>query len=137
MYKKNNFSFLRITTLALAVFTFTKTTTAQDIHFSQFDETPVQLNPATVGVQHEIRGILNFKNQWQSIGSPYRTYAFSFDARLLKNKKLTQRSSHYQKKAFTFIHQNQKLLSQLIFVISWMCLVLATPLLVLPHYALH
>jgi len=87
MYKKNKKSFLQITTLAVAVFGFANTTTAQDIHFSQFDETPVQLNPATVGVQHEVRGILNFKNQWQSIGSPYRTYAFSFDARLLKNKK--------------------------------------------------
>jgi type IX secretion system PorP/SprF family membrane protein len=87
MYKKNKKSFLQITTWAFAVFAFANNIKAQDIHFSQFDETPVQLNPATVGVQHEVRGILNFKNQWQSIGSPYRTYAFSFDARLLKNKK--------------------------------------------------
>lgn len=62
-------------------------TQAQDIHFSQFDETPIQLNPANGGVHHEVRAILNFKNQWQAIGSPYRTYAFSADARLLKNKK--------------------------------------------------
>jgi len=87
MYKKNIFSLLRITTLAFALFAFANNTKAQDIHFSQFDETPVQLNPASVGVQHEVRAILNFKNQWQSIGSPYRTYAFSFDTRLLKNKK--------------------------------------------------
>lgn len=60
---------------------------AQDIHFSQFDETQLQLNPADAGVQHDIRVITNYKNQWQSVGSPYKTYALSGDARLLKSKK--------------------------------------------------
>jgi type IX secretion system PorP/SprF family membrane protein len=60
---------------------------AQDIHFSQFDETQLQLNPADAGVQHDIRVITNYKNQWQSVGSPYKTYALSGDMRLLKSKK--------------------------------------------------
>lgn len=60
---------------------------AQDIHFSQFDETPVLLNPANVGVQHEIRVIANYKSQWQSVNAPFKTVAVSVDGRLLKKKK--------------------------------------------------
>lgn len=59
---------------------------AQDIHFSQFDETPLQLNPANTGVHHDIRIITNYKNQWQSINSPYKTFALSGDVKLLKGK---------------------------------------------------
>ncbi len=60
---------------------------AQDIHFSQFDETPVQLNPANVGVIHEVRVIANYKSQWQSVNAPFKTMAVSAEGRLLKKKK--------------------------------------------------
>ncbi|OFY85710.1 MAG: hypothetical protein A3F72_12225 [Bacteroidetes bacterium RIFCSPLOWO2_12_FULL_35_15] len=60
---------------------------AQDIHFSQFDETPLQLNPANAAVRHEISVIANYKNQWQSVGAPYKTFAFSGEVKLLKKKK--------------------------------------------------
>lgn len=60
---------------------------AQDIHFSQFDETPLQLNPANVGVHHDVRVIANYKNQWKAVGSPYKTFAASADLKLLKSKK--------------------------------------------------
>jgi type IX secretion system PorP/SprF family membrane protein len=63
---------------------------AQDIHFSQFDETPLQLNPANAGVHHDVRIITNYKNQWQSVGSPYKTFALSADFRLLKKKQKAQ-----------------------------------------------
>lgn len=59
----------------------------QDIHFSQFDETPLQLNPANAGVKHELRIIANYKSQWQSVNAPFKTFAFSADGRLLRNKK--------------------------------------------------
>jgi type IX secretion system PorP/SprF family membrane protein len=71
----------------LFLFIINYSANAQDIHFSQFDETPVQLNPSNVGVHHEIQAIANYKNQWQSIASPFKTFAMSFDARLLKRKK--------------------------------------------------
>lgn len=61
-------------------------TTAQDIHFSQFDETPLQLNPANAGAHHDVRIIGNYKNQWKAVGSPYKTFAFSGDLKLLKKK---------------------------------------------------
>lgn len=59
---------------------------AQDIHFSQFDETPLQLNPANAGVHHDVRIITNYKNQWKAVGSPYKTFALSGDVKLLKKK---------------------------------------------------
>lgn len=60
---------------------------AQDVHFSQFDETQLQLEPADAGVQHDLRVVTNYKNQWQSVSSPYKTFAISADGRLLRNKK--------------------------------------------------
>lgn len=55
---------------------------AQDIHFSQFNLTPLQLNPATAGGLSGLQGSLNYKTQWGSVGYPYRTYSASFDAAL-------------------------------------------------------
>ena len=62
-------------------------TQAQDIHFSQFDETPLQLNPANAGLKFETRVIANYKTQWQSVNAPFKTTAISGDFRLLKKKK--------------------------------------------------
>lgn len=58
---------------------------AQDIHFSQLTETPLLLNPALVGMSHDILAIVNFKDQWKSVNStPYRTYNVSADMAYLK-----------------------------------------------------
>lgn len=59
---------------------------AQDIHYSMFNETPVMLNPARAGVPFDARVILNYKNQWQSVASPYQTMAFSGDMTIGKKK---------------------------------------------------
>lgn len=56
---------------------------AQDIHFSQFNETPIHLNPAYTGLFDGIfRVSLHHRNQWTSMGSPYKTSAGSFDIQL-------------------------------------------------------
>lgn len=60
---------------------------SQDIHFSQFDETPLQLNPSNAGLQYETRANINYKSQWQSVNAPFKTMAASFDKRFLKKKK--------------------------------------------------
>src|ERR1044071_10071927 len=53
---------------------------AQDIHFSEFNETPMHLNPAYTGfVDGIFRISLHYRNQWVSMGSPYKTAAGSFD----------------------------------------------------------
>jgi type IX secretion system PorP/SprF family membrane protein len=62
---------------------------AQDIHFSQFNMTPLLQNPALCGVNYDLQAILNYKNQWNSVTSPYKTYNLSFDMKL-NTKKATK-----------------------------------------------
>lgn len=60
---------------------------AQDIHFSQYYESPLTLNPAMAGAfSADHRFIANYKNQWASITNPYTTFAFSYDAGIMKKK---------------------------------------------------
>ncbi len=63
---------------------------AQDLHFSQFNQAPLLLNPANAGGSAaDQRAILNYKDQWRSVAKAYRTYAFSFDMSLSKKMKST------------------------------------------------
>lgn len=58
----------------------------QDIHFSQFNEAPLLMNPALTGFfdgSHRIG--LNYKNQWSAIGNGYTTYALGYDATINKD----------------------------------------------------
>ena len=59
----------------------------QDIHFSQFWMAPLIQNPAMAGAMYDMEGILNYKSQWGSIASPYKTYNASFDMRVTKSKR--------------------------------------------------
>lgn len=55
----------------------------QDIHFSQFEMMPLQLDPSLAGGLSQYRGIINYRSQWGSIMStPYRTIGASFDMRV-------------------------------------------------------
>ena len=62
---------------------------AQDIHFSQFYMSPLTQNPAMVGASYDLEAIINYKDQWKSIGTPYKTVAASYDMKFQK-KKVTQ-----------------------------------------------
>jgi type IX secretion system PorP/SprF family membrane protein len=62
----------------LSVFTF-----AQDIHFSQFFETPLLRNPALAGIfsgDFRIQGV--YRNQWNSVTVPYQTGSFNAEYKL-------------------------------------------------------
>lgn len=49
---------------------------SQDIHFSQFYHSPLNLNPALVGVHSgDISFIANYRNQWQDAGVDYTTFS--------------------------------------------------------------
>ncbi|MBP9082336.1 MAG: PorP/SprF family type IX secretion system membrane protein [Bacteroidia bacterium] len=53
---------------------------AQDIHFSQFQSSPLNLNPALTGFYNgDYRFIANHRRQWKSVTVPYRTFSGSFD----------------------------------------------------------
>lgn len=59
--------------------------TAQDIHFSQFYMSPLNLNPALTGVIGcDMRVSAIYRNQWASVlrSNAFSTYSASFDARL-------------------------------------------------------
>ena len=59
----------------------------QDIHFSQFYQTPLQINPALTGVfRGDQRVIINYKDQWRSISNPFTTYALSLDMAMFKKQ---------------------------------------------------
>jgi type IX secretion system PorP/SprF family membrane protein len=57
---------------------------AQDIHFSQFYMSPLNLNPAMTGVMNcKIRLVGNYRNQWAAIlrSNAFNTYSASYDQR--------------------------------------------------------
>ena len=58
---------------------------AQDIHFSQFYMSPLNLNPALTGVMNcNTRMVANYRNQWASAlkAGAYNTYSASYDQKI-------------------------------------------------------
>ncbi len=65
--------------------TFALSVNAQDIHFSQFYNSPLNLNPAMTGVMNgNIRLVGNYRNQWASVlrSNAFKTYAVSYDQKI-------------------------------------------------------
>ena len=61
---------------------------SQDIHFSQFTETVMNISPALCGTANGfLRAGLNYRSQWGAFGKSYQTYGFSADAPLVASKK--------------------------------------------------
>lgn len=61
---------------------------AQDIHFSQFFNVPMGLNPGCIGQfdgDYRAHGV--FRQQWRSVTVPYRTFGLGGDARDFKGVK--------------------------------------------------
>lgn len=59
---------------------------AQDLHFSQFHSAPMLLNPGLTGAEHIMRFSLNYREQWKSVSSPFKTIGTSFDMRMHKSE---------------------------------------------------
>lgn len=58
---------------------------AQDIHFSQFYQSPLNMNPALTGVSRSNqRMVVNYRNQWASAlgANAYNTYSASYDQKI-------------------------------------------------------
>lgn len=60
---------------------------AQDVHFSQFNETPSIINPALAGVRYNTTVYANYKDQWGSVATKYQTFGLSFE-QTIKFRKL-------------------------------------------------
>ena len=64
-------------------------TYAQDLHFSQYFNTPLLVNPANTGFAPDVdyRVGINYRNQWSSvIANPYKTMSAWGDAQLFNNR---------------------------------------------------
>jgi type IX secretion system PorP/SprF family membrane protein len=62
------------------------TANAQDVGFSQYYDQPFQRNPALSGIfTGDVRVTGSFRNQWQSVTVPYRTYGLSGELKLPAN----------------------------------------------------
>ena len=61
---------------------------AQDIHFSQYYNVPISLNPALTGVfDGDSRFVGNLREQWRNVAITYRTGYASFDTKFKSKKK--------------------------------------------------
>lgn len=57
---------------------------AQDIHWSQFEYAPLNLNAAHTGLFNgDYRVVGNYRSQWFDVPVAYRTVSLTFDAHLL------------------------------------------------------
>lgn len=74
--------------LMMAAMLSASSTRAQDVHFTQFDASPLTLNPANTGAfSGEWRASAIYRDQWRSIGanSAFKTYAASFDMPVIRD----------------------------------------------------
>ena len=68
---------------------------AQDIHFSQFNQSPLTVNPALCGTTVWIRAAMQYRTQWSAVTVPYKTIGASFD---IKSKKRWVKVAHETEK---------------------------------------
>jgi len=69
--------------MAVLIGVVMSTVRTQDIHFSMFDMSPLNLNPAHTGLMNGDRRISNiYRTQWKAIGDPLNTYSIGYDQQL-------------------------------------------------------
>lgn len=56
----------------------------QDIHFSQWSMAPLVQNPAMPGAINHFEAYGNYRTQWKSVSTPYKTFAASILSRINK-----------------------------------------------------
>ncbi len=62
---------------------------AQDLHFSQFYNSPQNINPALTGLFHQDkRFVANLRSQWASVPVPYQTSSLAYDQKILNDGRL-------------------------------------------------
>ncbi|HEV7232525.1 MAG TPA: PorP/SprF family type IX secretion system membrane protein [Bacteroidia bacterium] len=74
----------KVALLAVILWSIPSSGLSQDTHFSQFYMSPLTQNPALTGALYDMEAYLNYRNQWQSVTTPYQTMAASFDMRISK-----------------------------------------------------
>jgi type IX secretion system PorP/SprF family membrane protein len=75
--------------LGVCIFQLVMAVQAQDLHFSQFFNTPLTTNPANTGFipDADYRIGAHYRNQWSSVMTvPYKTYSVFADAQVFRDK---------------------------------------------------
>ena len=63
---------------------------AQDAHFSQYYNSPLSLNPSLAGAfDGDLRVLTSYRDQWQSVTNPFKTFALSGDMGFFKKTSTT------------------------------------------------
>lgn len=72
---------------------------SQDIHFSQYNFSPLTLNPALTSAYKDIQATLQYKDQWKVLNA-YRTAAFTFEMKFGQPnwKKIDKLTGAFKKK---------------------------------------
>ena len=75
---------------------------SQDLHFSQFIQTPSLINPALTGATNTLRASVIYKDQWGSVTVPYKTFGASFEMKFNPSnwEKAEQHMTKTYKKSF-------------------------------------
>lgn len=79
----------KILFILILIITIAFSLQAQDLHFSQFYNSPLSVNPANTGFipDADYRIGVQYRNQWSSIlAAPYKTFSAFGDAQVLRNK---------------------------------------------------
>lgn len=78
----------KIISSLIITFVFAKYSQGQDLHFSQFFNSPLTTNPANTGFipDANYRVGMNYRNQWSNVPAPYKTYSVFGDAQLLRDR---------------------------------------------------
>jgi type IX secretion system PorP/SprF family membrane protein len=73
---------------AIVFLFFSNFVQSQDIHFSQFNASPLTLNAANTGnIDGKFRATANYRNQWASVSVPFKTSTLAVDFALNQKKK--------------------------------------------------
>lgn len=58
----------------------------QDLHYSQFHNSPININPASTGIFNgDVRYMASFRDQWRSVPVPWLTFSGSYDRKYFRD----------------------------------------------------
>lgn len=93
----------RIITYILAALSFIAVkSSAQDFHFSQYNENSSIVNPALTGSSSVLKASVIYRDQWRTVSVPYKTYGVNIETRFKANswEAVEGRSMTFTKKSF-------------------------------------
>ncbi|HMQ08657.1 MAG TPA: PorP/SprF family type IX secretion system membrane protein [Saprospiraceae bacterium] len=70
--------------ISASILLWTVNLASQDLHYSQFYNSPINVNPASTGIFNgDQRYMVSFRDQWRSVPVPWLTFSGSYDQRIM------------------------------------------------------